>query len=58
MKRRDFDSRVSNRGVAVYRWRDKQAVNLISTVHDPSDTTSVKRRENDGSTSKWHVLVY
>ncbi|XP_049762479.1 piggyBac transposable element-derived protein 4-like [Schistocerca cancellata] len=51
MKRGDFDSKVSNHGVAFYKWMDKRAVNLIPTMHDPSDTTSVNRKENDGSTT-------
>jgi hypothetical protein len=29
-------------------------VNLISTVHDPRDTMSVKRRERDGSVTHVH----
>ncbi|XP_047115840.1 piggyBac transposable element-derived protein 4-like [Schistocerca piceifrons] len=51
MKREDFDSKVSNHDVAFYKWMEKRAVNLISTMHDPSDTTSVNRKEKDGSTT-------
>ncbi|XP_049964547.1 uncharacterized protein LOC126484984 [Schistocerca serialis cubense] len=43
MKRGDFDTKVSNHDVAFYKWMDKRAVNLISTMHDPSNTTSVNR---------------
>lgn len=49
LERGEFDSRISDDGVAVYRWKDNKAVNLISTCHDPSDVSSVNRKMKDGT---------
>jgi hypothetical protein len=49
MNRGDSDFSVSNDGMCVYRWKDKKGVNLISSVHKPSDISSVDRMEKDGN---------
>ncbi|XP_063224514.1 piggyBac transposable element-derived protein 4-like [Bacillus rossius redtenbacheri] len=49
LERGEFDCRVSEDGVAVYRWKDNKAVNLISTCHDPLDVSSVNRKMKDGT---------
>jgi hypothetical protein len=48
----NFDFSVSNDRVCVYRWKDKKGVNLISSVHNPSDISSVDRMEKDGNQHK------
>ena len=30
-------------------WQDKRQVNVLSTLHDPTDTASVRRKQKDGS---------
>jgi hypothetical protein len=37
--------------VAATKWMDNKAVSMLSTAHSPRDTTTVKRKNKDGSSS-------
>lgn len=49
MLRGEFSFSVSNTGTAVYRWKDSKGVNILSTAHDPSEISTVKRKQKDGT---------
>lgn len=58
MERGEFSFSVSNTGTAVYRWKDSKGVNVLSTAHDPSEISTVKRNKNmeQGKHSHAHLL--
>ncbi|KAJ8881861.1 hypothetical protein PR048_018347 [Dryococelus australis] len=45
----EFDYRVSDDGVAVYRWKDNRAIKIISSCHDPAEVSIVNRKVKDGT---------
>jgi hypothetical protein len=49
LQRGDYDYKVSNDNVSVVKWKDKKSVHLLSTFHDPKTTTSVNRKQKDGT---------
>ncbi|KAK4312806.1 hypothetical protein Pmani_015818 [Petrolisthes manimaculis] len=50
LKRGQFDYRSTPNGITVYKWKDSKAVHMASNYHG-NVTTTVKRREKDGSRS-------
>lgn len=52
LQRGDYDWATSNRGLAFYKWKDRKAVHILSSLHSPDDKVFVNRKEKDGSTSK------
>ncbi len=48
LQRGEYDFRVSEKGIAFYKWMDNKAVHLISNFHG-SDVSSVTRTQKDGS---------
>lgn len=61
MKRGEFRFQIKNR-IAAVQWKDKKAVNFLSSVHSPRQTTTVLRRLRNGSRVEVHcpkvVQVY
>ncbi|XP_049816570.1 piggyBac transposable element-derived protein 3-like [Schistocerca nitens] len=49
LERGEFDYKISNDSIIIYRWKDNRAVNLISTCHSPSDVSTVTRKMKDGT---------
>lgn len=49
MMRGDYQFKTKNH-VAATKWMDKKPVCMLSTAHNPKDTTTVKRRNKDGTT--------
>lgn len=49
LRRGDFDWYTSNKNILALKWKDKRAVHLLSTYHNPEDCTEVNRRNKDGS---------
>lgn len=47
-KRGDFDFKISNTGIVVFKWQDSKPVNVISNFHG-SDATTVTRTQKDGT---------
>lgn len=52
LQRGDFDWATSNRGLTMFKWKDRKSVHLLSSLHSPSDTISVNRKEKNGSLTK------
>lgn len=48
LTRGEFDYRVSNHDIAVFKWMDNKAVNLISNFHG-SEREEIRRKQKDGS---------
>ena len=48
MKRGDFDFRVSNMDLSLFKWSDNRAVYLLSNFHG-TESAKVNRRQKDGS---------
>lgn len=44
-----YEWKTSNTGIRWVKWMDKKPVQFLSNYHDPSDTTTVSRREKNGS---------
>lgn len=49
MKRGEFDFYTSNNGMLALKWKDKRAVSLLSNYHDSHETSTVKRKNKDGT---------
>ncbi|KAJ8889726.1 hypothetical protein PR048_009227 [Dryococelus australis] len=45
LQRGEFEYRVSDNDVAIYRWKDNRADNMISTCHDPAEVLLKIKRE-------------
>ena len=52
MKRGDYDYRMDQSGVSCVKWMDTKPVNFISNFHDPTEQTTVSRKNKDGTTSE------
>ena len=51
LNRGDFDYRILNQDIAVYKWIDNKAVNVISNFHG-TERDEISRTQKDGS-KKW-----
>lgn len=49
MARGESEWFISNNGVSAMKWIDNKPVHLVSNFHDPSETTLVKRKQQDGN---------
>lgn len=43
--------------LAFYKWKDRKAVHILSSLHSPDDKVFVNRKEKDGSISKIPCLL-
>ena len=48
LTRGEFDHRVSDNGLIVYKWKDNKAVHLISNFHG-TERVTISRKQKDGS---------
>ena len=48
----DFDNRISNQDIAVYKWMDNKAVNVISNFHR-AECEEISRTQKDGSKKRF-----
>lgn len=48
MSRGDFDWSVHKGKVSCLKWKDKRTIQLLSTIHYPTDQIKVNKREKDG----------
>ena len=48
-KRGDYESFMSNTGVAAVKWADNRNVHILSNFHDPNKLDEVQRKQKDGS---------
>lgn len=49
LKRGQSQVLTSNTGLVAIKWRDKRSVHILSNFHDPKDTITVNRKNNDGT---------
>ncbi|XP_026831424.1 piggyBac transposable element-derived protein 4-like [Ooceraea biroi] len=49
MKVGDFESQTSSTDLRWIKWMDKRVFHFLSNYHDPSEQTTVERRQKDGS---------
>lgn len=49
MKHGEYEFQTSNTGIRWIKWMDKKCVYFLSNYHDPRETTTVNRRQKDGS---------
>lgn len=49
MKRGDYESRTSYKGISWIKWNDNKPIQFLSNFHDPSIKTTVSRRQKDGT---------
>ncbi|XP_066581313.1 piggyBac transposable element-derived protein 4-like [Prorops nasuta] len=52
MERGQYDFRTSKTGISWIKWMDKKGVHFLSNYHDPSEVTTVNRRQRDGTLVK------
>ena len=48
LNRGDFDYRILNQDIAVYKWIDNKALNVISNFHG-TERDEISRTQKDGS---------
>ena len=48
LQRGEFDSRVSNHGISIFKWMDNKSVTFVSNFHG-TEVSSITRRQKDGS---------
>lgn len=49
LKQGQYEYLTSTDGITFFKWKDKRSVNILSNFHDPTLTSSVQRRQKDGS---------
>ncbi|KAE9522897.1 hypothetical protein AGLY_016708 [Aphis glycines] len=47
--RGEYDWKISNTGIVMYKWKDNKCVHLLSSLHSPKDTGNVNRKSKDGN---------
>jgi len=47
--RGEYDWKIFNTGIVMYKWKDNKCVHLLSSLHSPEDTGNVNRKSKDGT---------
>lgn len=47
--RGEYDWKISNTGIVMYKWKDNKCVHLLSSLNSPKDTGNVNRKSKDGN---------
>lgn len=50
--RGEFDWKMSDTGVVMYKWKDNKCVHFLSPIHGPTDVETVNRKSNDGTQNR------
>ncbi|KAJ8971168.1 hypothetical protein NQ314_000845 [Rhamnusium bicolor] len=50
LNRGEWDTRATEEGVSVVKWKDNKGILFISNCHNPSSITNVNRKMKNGTT--------